>query len=630
VTSPSRDRVREALALLGVRRLLLGIHDAAFPGLPGEDVGRGAPASDGAAAFLDFAASLGFDGIQLGPQGATPPDDPSPYLGTLFSRNPLSIALAPLARAEGGALVSEATLAALVARRPPRADRVAHGHARRALHAALAEALATFHRRRAAGDEPLARRFVAFRAEHGAWLERDALYEVLSRAHGGEGQARWPAEDRLLFAPAPGDEDAAARRRRALLAANAGDVEAYAFAQFVAHLQHQALRARARSLALDLFGDLQIGMSDRDAWSALAFTMREWRMGAPPSRTNPEGQPWDYPVLDPDAYEEADASGRRRGAAVRFLAARARKVLSEYDGLRIDHPHGLVDPWVYRRGDDPAAAVRDGARLFSSPGQGGVPELARHAIARPDQLDPSQPRHADGWVRTLDPAQVARYAALLDVVMAAVRDAGRAREDVACEVLSTQPYPVGRVIQRHGLGRFRVTQKADLDRADDVYRGENARREDWIMMGNHDTPPIRLVAERWIERGIALRRAEYLASRLLAPGEPRDPWVRAIAADAGALAQAQFADLFVGPAANVMVFFADLLGAKEPYNVPGTQSHENWSARVPPDFRQQYAARLAEGRALDLPRALARALRSRGAAFAGEHEDLLAALDLGA
>ena len=90
---------------------------------------------------------------------------------------------------------------------------------------------------------------------------------------------------------------------------------------------------------------------------------------------------------------------------------------------------------------------------------------------------------------------------------------------------------------------------------------------------------------------------------------------------------AQLADLFVGPARNVMVFFTDLLGLREVYNRPGTVSPENWSLRVPPDFAVAYRAAAAKGAALDLPGALATAMRARGAAFAAGHRELLQQLD---
>ena len=102
--------ISDSLQLLGVRRLLLGIHDAAFPADPEGDLGRGTPYGRAGRDLLAFARSLGFTGVQLGPQGLTSPVNASPYDATQFSRNPLSLDLAGLC-ADG--LLSAATLAEL-------------------------------------------------------------------------------------------------------------------------------------------------------------------------------------------------------------------------------------------------------------------------------------------------------------------------------------------------------------------------------------------------------------------------------------------------------------------------------------------------------------------------------------
>src|SRR5262249_30101273 len=115
----------------------------------------------------------------------------------------------------------------------------------------------------------------------------------------------------------------------------------YRFVQWLAHKQHDELRRWLSRLGVGLWGDLPIGASWRDRQTLAPLFLAGYAMGAPPSRTNPEGQPWGYPVLDPAQYD---------GAAGALVAARMTKLLSEYDGLRIDHPHGLVDPWVYRAG----------------------------------------------------------------------------------------------------------------------------------------------------------------------------------------------------------------------------------------------------------------------------------------
>src|SRR5690606_21764060 len=141
--------------------------------------------------------------------------------------------------------------------------------------------------------------------------------------------------------------------------------------------------------------------------------------------------------------------------ALQLVARRAGAMLRDYDGLRVDHPHGLVCPWVYRTGQpDPYKAVQGGARLFESPDLPDHPDLAAFAIARSEQLDPTRPRHADDWVQALDDYQVRQYSAQLDVILAAGADHGRAASDAMSEVLSAQPYPLGRVFRSHGLGRF--------------------------------------------------------------------------------------------------------------------------------------------------------------------------------
>jgi 4-alpha-glucanotransferase len=622
-----RERVDQALERLGIRNLLVGIQDAAFPARADEDVGRGSPYSEGAAAFLAFVRQLGFRGLQLGPQGATSVSDPSPYDGTLFSRNPVSLALRPLTRPEWGAFLRSDELAEIVDGRPA-SDRVSYRYAYASLRRVVALATQRITAARDRGDPVLARHaraFTAFRAEHADWLERDGLYGALKRRYEDRPWTEWPEIDRLLLDPPAGGEARAEARRRELERAYADELFAWAVVQYLLHVQHADFQERARALGLKLFGDLQIGFSPRDAWAARGLVMPGYLMGAPPSRTNPEGQAWNYPVLDPRRFLAAGPDGRHRaGTALRFLEARALKMFGEFDGLRIDHPHGFVCPWVYEAGqDDPARAVRQGARLFASPDLHDHPALGPYAIARPEQIDRSVPRHADGWVRDLDDEQVERYGVLFDVIVEAARSHGRDVRDIACEILSTQPYPLGRVIERHDIGRFRVTQKADLDRADDVYRGENARPQDWIMLGNHDTPPIWRVARGWVDSGAARAQAEYLARRLLPPEESREEWVRRVAADRDALVAARFADLFVGPASNVMVFFTDLLGFEEVYNRPGVVSDDNWSLRVPPDFGRQYEQRAAHGTALGLPRALARALRARGSAFVAAHLSLI-------
>ncbi len=354
------------------------------------------------------------------------------------------------------------------------------------------------------------------------------------------------------------------------------------------------MRALLPAHQLALYGDLQVGYSDGDAWAHAAAFLRDYRMGAPPSRTNPEGQPWGYPVLDPDQY---------RGRARDLVAMRCEKAFAEYDSLRIDHPHGLVCPWVYLASEQPALAVRTGARLFESPDEPGHPSLARFAIARSAQLDRTVPRHADRWVTELDAAQIERFASLFEVLVESARRAGRAPNDLSCEVLSTMPRPLEDVLARYDLGRWRITQKADLDNPSDVYMADNAARQDWVMLGNHDTAPVFALVRGWTPVQHE-RWARHLAAKLRLPRPER-------LAVPGFLASAMLAELFLSKAENVSIFFADLFGYEQRFNVPGLVADVNWSLRLPEDFEALHAHRLATSGALDIRLALDLALAAQ-------------------
>jgi 4-alpha-glucanotransferase len=633
-----RSCVRDALRALDIRNLTVSIHDASFPSDADEDIGRGSPNSRGGRRFAEFVRALGFTGLQLGPDGQTPPGESSPYRGAAFPRNPLSIALAPLAEdAEWGGLLPGAALADAVADRAPGSrEHAAHGHAARTHARALRLAFRAFAGRPRPALTSLADEQQRFELANVEWLERYELFEAMQEAHATGDVQRWGApagsglDARLWRADGGGDAAAASARRLAIRAAHADTIAFFRFAQFVADRQRRTFTATAARCGLRLFGDLPIGLSAADEWCYPELFLDRYRMGAPPSRTTPAGQAWDYPVFDPRRYVEPCDGGTGAGPVLRFLEARLDRMFADVDGVRVDHPHGLVCPWVYdaRAGDD-AAAVRAGARLFESPALPDHPELAAFAIARSSQLnpDPRTPRYADDWVTDLDPAQVRSYGTLLDAIVATAHRHGRRTEDVVCEVLSTLPVPLARVLAAHDLGRFRVTQKAVLSDPHDVYRSENARPEDWVMVGTHDTRPIWVVVDEWQRRGQLGARAEYLAWRLAPSPTDREALARALVGDAGLLVHAQFADLFASPARNVMVFFADVFGMHEVYNVPGTVGPENWSLRVPPAYVAVQAERLRRDRALNLPLALAMALRARTARGDELAPELLRGLD---
>ena len=553
------SQLTDSLERLNIKRLVLQIHDPAFPLQEDEDTGRGSPNSSGAAEFIRFLQGLGFNGIQFGPQGQTARSTPCPYDGRLFPHDFRSVALKPLVEDDyWRGILSHDPLERIVQGRPAGTHRTHHEYAWDEVSAALDEAFACFRVRGESAAE-VDVDFDQFCADNQSWLTKDSRGTVNAAA---------------------------------------------AFPQFVLDRQRRVLRAAFPKLSF--YGDLQIGMARDDAQEFALLFHPDYLMGAPPSRTNPEGQPWGYAVFHPEQIELGNAQA--------FLKRRVQRMLSGFDGVRIDHPHGMVCPWVYRRDvEPPHVGVRSGSRLHESPAVSGHPALAEFAIATTEQIDESCEPFGEKWVKDLTDDQVRRYSVLIDVVLECVREAGGdLTSDVACEVLSTLPYPLRRVMERHKLGRFRVVQKAKLDDPIDVYRIEQACPNDWIMMGNHDTPPIWMLARGWCDGRRGHDWGEYLAERLIVPEVSRADFVRRVASDPGELVHSLFAAILASEAQHVSVFFTDLLGMSGFYNSPGVVNDTNWTLRVPPDFASRYATLCREGRALDVARCTQTAVEALG------------------
>ena len=637
-TDPAPDEaIVEAMRLLGKKSFALSIHDASFPSTEGQDIGTGSPYTDGGRSFLAFARSLGFDTVILGPQGQKARDNPSPYDATLFSRNILSLDFAKLVDCGGeaylwrGLLSSQGFERQVFARTKLSSLYGNHLYAFNASHQFLDEVYRGFIQKIGQRDSralQLLSELDAFVLQNKDWLQADALYHALCDQYDGYHYHDWPAIDQLcpdsnLYQSMPGRAMACRARRAMLIKKYQKAIHRYQLGQLILHHQHADLRETINRWGMRLYGDLQIGDSPCDTWSRGSLFLSHYALGAPPSRTNPKGQPWGYGVLDPNLY--LDSQGNP-GAAMEFLINRVAKMMNEFDGLRIDHPHGLVCPWVYRSDDpDPFHAVQQGARLFSSPQLLDHPRLACYAIAQMNQLNMSVPRFSDHWVTDLSSAQLTRYALLMEVIVNLVRAHTGSVESVLCEVLSTLPYPLAQVMARYGIGRFRITQKANLNDPSDVYRSENARPEDWIMVGNHDTLPIWRIARSWVADGQVALQAEYLAKRLV-PGQESYSFAREIAGDRRKLVHAKMADMFLSPAEHVMVFFPDLLGMEQVYNRPGILDSNNWMLRVPRDYDANYFNAIQHGDALNLPCVLVLAMRARGIDFRTKHNSLICQL----
>jgi 4-alpha-glucanotransferase len=193
-----------------------------------------------------------------------------------------------------------------------------------------------------------------FLAASSAWLDDYALFEALTRSHGGAPFWQWPP-------PLRDRDPGALARARSDLAAEVSRIERN---QYAFYLQWQRLREHAMARGVRLFGDLPfyVGPSSVETWAHRALFQLtptgEPAMvgGVPPDYFSELGQLWGNPVYDWQALQRTDFA---------WWLARVRAQLARLDLLRIDHFRALAAYWAVPAG---AADARGGAWL-STPGE---------------------------------------------------------------------------------------------------------------------------------------------------------------------------------------------------------------------------------------------------------------------
>ncbi len=616
-----RQAISQAKDVLDIRHLGIITPVRSLPTVTNTGVGS----LHGAKGFFEFMADLGFDTVQIDPEGKTKLVDASPYTGTVFSTNPLNIDLQPLASDPAwGGLLSAATLADIERNNPNQDGRkVAYAYIHGAQEKALREAYDTFQDKlsrvdalpeaEAAVIRDISSRFEQFKRENAAWLEPDSLYEALSVEYNNDYWPQWQGLhadlDKHLFAPRNDVEASAVGPRVSeLKQAHAAVIGAYCFTQFIASEQKKDFKAFATQNGFAVMADRQVGFSDRDVWAYRRNFLPGWALGAPPDYFSANGQAWGFPVLDPDKLFNPDGSLGEGGLLMKRLFA---KIFEENPGgVRIDHIIGLIDPWVYPASE---GTTKNGARLYSSPGH---PDLGQYAYVDQGAIDASLAPDKEGRVKAtaLTPAVVDKYARILDdIVLAAAREKGVSLESILCEDLGTLTNPVVAVLDKKGLSGIRVSQFVDPDQPKHLYRGKNVAAKHWLTTGTHDNMPILEWAREKIAKPTeAGKHAQNLTEDLEPDAARQNDFRHHVATDPLAMVRAKFAELFASPARQVQVFFADVFGMSELYNKPGTTGDANWALRVPKDYEGAYFQALKEGRGLNLPEAFLQAMRAKG------------------
>ena len=259
-------------------------------------------------------------------------------------------------------------------------------------------------------------------------------------------------------------------------------------------------------------------------------------------------------------------------------------------GIRIDHTIGLVDPFLYDINSKHMTPENSG-RIYSIPGK--------------------YQKHTEE-----------EYAAIIEkIIIPAAEKYGLKKSDLICEDLGSRNIPTEKVMDRLNLSGLAVTQYD--------YRGATVPAKNTMMLGSHDNISFLEYTDRLFKNkdNKFTRKAATLAEDT-APKDmslhDKTEYMKEIENSPIKFIAACFAELFTSPARRIQIFFTDLFGIAGTYNRPGT-TEGNWELRLGADFEEQYYKAAAEGKAPNLPRAIATALRHRG--LDKGNEDLIRDLD---
>lgn len=601
--------IQKALKALDKKNFALIVHSGSFPAASGENTGFGSINSNGGKEVIDYAAGI-FNAIQLGPAGKTKSCDSSPYTGTIFSGNPLFIDLKQLTTDEWDNILSKDTYNSIIQDNPNKdINKTAYSYIYRRQNEALGEAWNNF---KAKGNESLKKEFESYKLENDYWLDKDSLYEALSIEHGNDYWPLWTSEtDKNLFNPKSNEEKIEYSKRINEISEKYADtIEQYKFVQFVLNKQNEKTREYAKQKNIKMIADRQVAFSDRDTWAYQSLFLDGWMLGCPPDYFSKDGQAWGFPVMNPDRMYNEDGSLDEGGILLKNLY---KKMFRENPGgVRIDHIVGLIDPWVYKSGKKPR--IDQGAgRLYSSPEH---PELCKYAIAKMEDLDMDLEADKEKRVKTLSKEQIHQYGRLIEkIVIAAAEEEGLDKDAIVCEDLGTLTNPVAAVMKEYGLQGMRLTQFVVPEKPAHPYRCCNIDERCWAMVGTHDNEPIAMWANSMINTHEGYLHVKNLVDDLFGECGNKDEIITNMTKDAEFLTQTKLVEIFASKAENIQIFFTDFFKIYDVYNRPGTSGDENWSLRMPDNFK--------ELKPINLANILKLAIIARGKDFEQQNQELI-------
>lgn len=599
------NTINEGLQVLD-KELGLIIHNSSVPSQTGMNLGIGSLLSKiSEKFFLPFVKSHGLSKIMQDPTFMRKQQaEFSPYDPISTSKNIYMIPLERLASEEYSNILSKATLNKIVQEKNQEnnPEKVNYPNMAKSYEEALSEAHSVFKAHRdfyyeygksSQKFKSLLNDFDKFKLQKQQELEPNAIYEILSKKYNEEDWRKWDEVDQNLY-----DSADNIWRLEKLRSENEDTIDFYLFKQWITEREIAKTNKRNKSLGLEFIADTPIAFTPAEEWLHKDLFIEDLSLGCPPDFFSSEGQRWGFAVINPKKMFNPDGTLGKGGE---FLKKRYEDMFkASPGGVRIDHLIGLIDPFVYAE-NEPHMTNENSGRLYTSPWHNRLKEYTKFTDDE--------------------------FAAIFEkIIFPAAQKYGITKDNIICEDLGYVTDTVKRIINRLNLTGMSLTQYG--------YSGVDTPAKNVIMLGGHDNMSYIEFTDNLFARASNLGegrdrfmfKTHILGSDTVTPDKDVNKYREELRSDKKKFMAASFVELFTSPAKKVHIFFTDFFGIGKTYNIPGAKEG-CWELRAPENFEDLYYKNLSEGIGLNLPEAIATAIRQKGTEFSSMHKKLLRKLD---
>ncbi|MBQ9245032.1 4-alpha-glucanotransferase [bacterium] len=554
----------EARKQLGLDKTTATIFDFSIPTTNSKvDTGIGTSFSDDAQKLAGMLKTMcGVNSIQLQPQGEISNYVRSPYSGTSFSIGMHLIDLTKLKDEEYGSLLTERDLKSPYLSGNKNHTTVDYDNvfARDGQKLQLEKAYARFTKL----DEtsPLKKDFAKFKKANVYWLEKDALFEAAAVANGSKDVKQWSERDKNVFATKEGDKTRIAQLKKVTNDQGYNVVDFEEFVQFIADKQQQESKSNFNKQGISIFGDCQIGFSDKDFWAHKSAFYPDYEFGCDIG----DGK---YSCWSPAInFDKID------GEAGELLYNKFNLFFKRYDGVRIDAAWQLINPMICEPWHN------QGNNVFDNNGN----KLGNKLNHQPQVRDNGKHIMRDIILKAADVNKVSHDKIFLELLGGNSYDSLDAVKGLGTTLIH---------ITRYGSdnwGRVKYYESQGGSKYQNMKPGQYT-----IGPGTHDDYSLLEQAEN------AKDRAGYLAYDLKLNKSELEH-------SEEARSKAIFAELHTTK--NQFATLPDILGQRKRINTPNTQNG-NWTYRAPQNYEEEYHKNLANGKGLNSADALSKAIKAK-------------------